>query len=146
MSFSVKNLRNRPVQVALRDPITLQVITDPDTNTAVELQIAGPDSKSFATAVQTCQFKVANEMKGKTATDSLDPEIHNQLTFELFASLVTGWNETAGNYFKEELEGDPTFTKAKFAKLVNSDEYYWIVKQIEVAVADRQRFFPKQLS
>jgi hypothetical protein len=143
MSFSIKNLRNRPVKVALRNPVSLLPIIDPDSNTAVELEITGTDSKVFAEAMQVCRIKVGEAMK---AANTLDPSVHSQLTFELFASLVVGWNETAANFIKDEFDGDGSYTPEKAAKLLHNPDYYWIVKQIEISVEDRQRFFQKQWS
>jgi len=140
MAFSIKNYRNTSYKLTIVDPVTKEALIDPDTNTPAVLDIVGIESAEFEDVKNEVQLKTLEIMK---AHKKLSPEQHKQLTFELVAAYVTGWNETAEKLFKEEL-GDGKYSKASAMKLLSNNDYFWLVKQIESCVNDRTRFFTKQ--
>lgn len=141
MSFSVKNLRNISSKLGLTDPVTKEPIVNPETNLAVELELVNADSKVFDDAQLTMQLKTIELMK---LNKKLETSEHRTLSFELFASLVIGWSDTATEYFREELGDNSSYSQENVVKLLSNPEYWWIVRQIEVAIKDKERFFTRQ--
>jgi hypothetical protein len=142
MSFSVKNFRNRPATLTLRDPTTGISLTKEESNTTVDLEIAGMDSKVFEEAKSEVQVKVYEAMTRDKK--KLDKAEHKQLSLEMFVALIVGWNPTAAEFFSEELGDSNTYSPENALKIVSNPDYYWIVVQIEEFIKDRQRFFTKQ--
>ena len=141
MGFSIKNYRNTSTKLRVLDPISLEALQDPESNTYVELTIAGMQSREFADAKLQMELKTLELLKDK---DQLEPSERRKLAFEMFAVVVVGWNDAAAKFFAEELGNDGKFSNENAEKLLSNPDYFWLVQQIEKCLSDRQRFFHKQ--
>src|SRR5258708_5995850 len=108
MAFSIKAYRNTSTKLVLVDPLTKDPILDPDTQESVTVEIVGAESTEFDDAKLSVQLKSLELMK---AHKKISAEHHKELTYELVASYVVGWNDTFADYFKEELGTSAAFSK-----------------------------------
>jgi len=142
MSFSITELKNKPLEMILQHPLTKKPIKNPETKKEVIFLIVNQDSKSFYDAQYEAQAKLRQIYEDTKVLPT--PEQTREATYVMVSSLVVGWTTDTEEFLSEELGDDSKYSKENAFKILSNDDYFWIVKQVEEFIADKTRFFKTQ--